>query len=83
MNTLFTPQAGRTLHGKAARILRLATLGPAAEFPSSGWGAGHASSPVSAAIAADPIDPVALASWMPEGAFLEGKLISCHPFYYA
>ncbi|KAI9309891.1 hypothetical protein DFJ73DRAFT_945371 [Zopfochytrium polystomum] len=52
VNNLFTPQVGRNLHGKACRIVRLATLGPAVRFPRKAWGAGHPSSPVCAAIAA-------------------------------
>lgn len=73
VNALLAPQAGQALHGKAARIFRLATLGPVAEFPNAGWGSGHPSSPVSAAVAAEPFDYEDLNLWMPEGAALDGK----------
>ena len=72
VNALLSPQRGRRGHGKAARIFRLATLGPAAEFPSPGWGSGHPSSPVSAAVAAEPFDDEDLRPWMPAGAALDG-----------
>ena len=52
VNSLFTSQVGRKIHGKTCRIVRLATLGPALEFPRPGWGSGHPSSPVCAALAA-------------------------------
>ncbi|KIS66431.1 uncharacterized protein UMAG_05422 [Mycosarcoma maydis] len=57
VNSLFTSQVGRKLHGKACRIVRLATLGPAIDFPRPAWGAGHPSSPVCAALAAQVVDP--------------------------
>ena len=41
INSLFTSQVGRKLHGKTCRIVRLATLGPAIDFPRVAWGAGH------------------------------------------
>ncbi|KXS19037.1 hypothetical protein M427DRAFT_67590 [Gonapodya prolifera JEL478] len=56
VNTLFTAQAGRKPHGKTARIVRLATLGPAAEFPRPGWGSGHPASPICAALAAEQVE---------------------------
>ncbi|GAC93613.1 NRPS-like enzyme [Pseudozyma hubeiensis SY62] len=57
VNSLFTSQVGRKLHGKTCRIVRLATLGPAIDFPRDAWGAGHPSSPVCAALAAHVADP--------------------------
>lgn len=57
INSLFTSQVGRKLHGKTCRIVRLATLGPAIDFPRIAWGAGHPSSPVCAALAAQCADP--------------------------
>ncbi|KAJ1027669.1 hypothetical protein NDA16_002008 [Ustilago loliicola] len=57
VNSLFTSQVGRKLHGKTCRIVRLATLGPAIDFPRDAWGAGHPSSPVCAALAAQVVDP--------------------------
>ncbi len=57
VNSLFTSQVGRKLHGKTCRIVRLATLGPAIDFPRIAWGAGHPSSPVCAALAAQCADP--------------------------
>ncbi|KAI9326141.1 male sterility protein-domain-containing protein [Zopfochytrium polystomum] len=54
INSLFTSQVGRPLHGKTCRIVRLATLGPAAAYPRPAWGAGHPSSPVCAVLAAHP-----------------------------
>ncbi|SJX65858.1 uncharacterized protein SRS1_16412 [Sporisorium reilianum f. sp. reilianum] len=57
VNSLFTSQVGRKLHGKTCRIVRLATLGPAIDFPRNAWGAGHPSSPVCAALAAQVADP--------------------------
>ncbi|KAJ1576564.1 hypothetical protein NDA11_000110 [Ustilago hordei] len=56
-NSLFTSQVGRKLHGKTCRIVRLATLGPAIDLPRDAWGAGHPSSPVCAALAAQVVDP--------------------------
>lgn len=57
VNSLFTSQVGRKLSGKTCRIVRLATLGPALDFPRNAWGAGHPSSPVCAALAAEISDP--------------------------
>lgn len=57
VNSLFTSQVGRKLHGKSCRIVRLATLGPAVDFPRAAWGAGHPSSPVCAALAAQCASP--------------------------
>ncbi|SOV01968.1 uncharacterized protein UDID_08261 [Ustilago sp. UG-2017a] len=57
VNSLFTSQVGRKLHDKTCRIVRLATLGPAIDFPRDAWGAGHPSSPVCAALAAQVVDP--------------------------
>ncbi|SPO29121.1 uncharacterized protein UTRI_06070 [Ustilago trichophora] len=57
INSLFTSQVGRKLHGKTCRIVRLATLGPAIDFPRIAWGAGHPSSPVCAALAAQCAEP--------------------------
>ncbi|KAH8883077.1 hypothetical protein GQ53DRAFT_664826 [Thozetella sp. PMI_491] len=71
VNAIFSPQAGQVIHGKAARIIRLATLGPAAEFPRPGWGVGHPSSPISAGISAKTFDPERQAPWMPRDATVE------------
>ncbi|CDS82027.1 uncharacterized protein SPSC_00209 [Sporisorium scitamineum] len=57
VNSLFTSQVGRKLHGKTCRIVRLATLGPSIDFPRNAWGSGHPSSPVCAALAAQTADP--------------------------
>lgn len=55
VNGLFSPQAGLPLHGKSARIIRLAGIGAALQFPYPGWGSGTPSSPLSALIATGPI----------------------------
>ncbi|PWN46660.1 hypothetical protein IE53DRAFT_391171 [Violaceomyces palustris] len=68
VNALFTQQAGRKLHRKAARIFRLSTIGPAVDFPRKGWGAGHPSSPVCAALAAEKVKDL---SALVDGAFLD------------
>ena len=58
------------LDGKAIRIVRLSTIGPAIEFPSRGWGSGHTSSPLCAAIAAEVIEDT---TSLVEGAGLDGE----------
>ncbi|UZJ55729.1 hypothetical protein CBS101457_005049 [Exobasidium rhododendri] len=68
VNALFVPQNGRTHHGKAARILRLSTIGPSISFPRPAWGAGHPSSPLCAALAAEEIKDISIFA---DGAFLD------------
>lgn len=70
VNAIFTPQNGRALHSKAARILRLSTIGPSLNYPRPAWGAGHPSSPLCAAIAAVPLQSL---SHLADGAFLDGE----------
>ncbi|KAJ1036287.1 hypothetical protein NDA18_000152 [Ustilago nuda] len=55
--SLLACKVGRKLHGKTCRIVRLATLGPAIDLPRDAWGAGHPSSPICAALAAQVVDP--------------------------
>ena len=76
VNALFQQQAGQPLHRKAVRILRLATLGPAVEFPHPGWGSGWQSSPLSAILATESVSLEPMRSWIPDNAALDGEL--CH-----
>ncbi|KLU92853.1 hypothetical protein MAPG_11735 [Magnaporthiopsis poae ATCC 64411] len=72
VNALFKPQAGRPLHGKSVRILRISTLGAAAAFPSPGCGACQTSTPVSAALAAVPVSETTPdRAWIPRDSFLD------------
>ncbi|KAL8369912.1 hypothetical protein RB595_000326 [Gaeumannomyces hyphopodioides] len=72
VNALFKPQAGRPVHGKSVRILRICTLGAAAAFPSPGCGACQTSTPVSAALAAVPVaENSPEMAWVPRDSFLD------------
>ncbi|KAM0749939.1 hypothetical protein T439DRAFT_357452 [Meredithblackwellia eburnea MCA 4105] len=53
VNAVGRPQAGRPTPKVNWRIVRLATVGPAVQFPFPGFGAGSPSSPVCSAIAAE------------------------------
>lgn len=75
VDALSRPRAGCEPHGKAFRIVRLSTIGPAVAFPSRGWGSGHTSSPLCAAIAADVVEDT---ESIVSGAGLDGKLFLEH-----
>ena len=70
VDALSRPRAGCAANGKAFRIVRLSTIGPAVEFPSKGWGSGHTSSPLCAAIAAEVVEDT---DTIVEGAGLDGE----------
>lgn len=75
VNSLFQPQLGQPYHGKVVRILRIAILGPALNFPRPGWGVHFNSSPISALIAMEKVPSRALHFFVPENAVLDGKYL--------
>ena len=80
VNSLFQQQQfGQLRHRKAVRILRLATLGGAVEFPRAGWGSGWQSSPISAILATESIPRESLQTLLPENAVLDGTSPLAHP----
>ena len=74
ISLFFKQRAGQPLHQKNVRIFRLATLGPAVEFPHAGWGANWQSSPVSAILATDSVSDETLRTMVPEKGILDGEL---------
>ena len=76
---LLNKRAGQPLHQKNVRIFRLATLGPAVEFPHPGWGAGWQGSPVSAIIATESVPEEMLRIMVPENGTLDGEF-TLRPF---
>jgi len=83
VSSFFKQQAGRAVHQRTVRILRLATLGPAVEFPHPGWGSGWQSSPISAIIATESVPRESLPGWLLDDAALDGELLPlfCDPIF--